>query len=295
MKSKDTAKRRKLMKNWMFTVLALCLFAIPSWATMYQTSFPSTENPLLESGNWIDGGAVGLNWHDCRSTPGLAFGTQPGTAQYDDSTCVLSGTWGSTQTVEATVRVVRTDSAPIEEVEIRVRTTVTAHSITGYEVNCSVKPNEQYLQIVRWNGPLANFTYLGAASTYCRDGDVLKVVASGPTITAYKNGVQMVQVTDSTYSNGSPGMGFYIQSAPSTVQANFGFSNFSADDGTVIIDPNPSPSPNPDPNPTPDPNPSPGPGTGPGPRPRPGPKWIPTRHPNRYRCGWWNRYTCRWP
>ena len=49
-------------------------------------------------------------------------------------------------------------SSVFEEVELRLRTTITPHSITGYEVNCSVSTNSSnnYLQIVRWNGALGS-------------------------------------------------------------------------------------------------------------------------------------------
>src|SRR5258705_8339267 len=41
-----------------------------------------------------------------------------------------------------------------EEVELRLRTTVTNHSITGYEINFRCTSDaSRYVQIVRWNGP----------------------------------------------------------------------------------------------------------------------------------------------
>jgi hypothetical protein len=118
-----------------------------------------------------------------------------------------------------------------EEVELRLRTTITAHSITGYEINCSVSTNSNnfYLQIVRWNGPLNSWTGLNSAAVHAVNGDVLKATISGSTITAYLNGKQMVQVTDNTYTSGSPGMGFFLQGA-SGLNANYGFSNFTATD-----------------------------------------------------------------
>ena len=112
------------------------------------------------------------------------------------------------------------------EVELRLRTTITPHSITGYEVNFSLNPNSQYLEIVRWNGPLDNFTLLASAPIYVVNGDVVKATAIGNTITVYKNGTQVLQTTDSTYSTGSPGIGFYDNA--DTNWTGFGFSNFSA-------------------------------------------------------------------
>jgi hypothetical protein len=212
----------------------------PTSGHNYSTSFPLTENPISECGSWTNGGATGLDWHDCRTTTGFAFGTQPGTIDYDDSTCVLVGTWGPNQTAQATVHIAASDSTSYEEVEVRLHTTVTPHSITGYEINCSVKSGDPYLQIVRWNGPLANsgdtndgYTQLNGASVDCADGDALKAtIDSNGLITAYKNGTVVETATDTTYTGGSPGMGFYIQGGASSTNADFGFSQFSATDGS---------------------------------------------------------------
>ena len=55
-----------------------------------------------------------------------------------------------------------------------------------------------YLSLVRWNGPLNNFTYVVNNATTCVNGDVLKLTAIGNTFTVYKNGVQVLQGTDAT-------------------------------------------------------------------------------------------------
>ena len=213
----------------------LAFLPVLAWSQgTYSTNFPLTENPISESGRWINGGSTGLKWANVRTTPGLAFGTQSGSAGYDDSTAVLSGTWGPNQTVQATVAVTSASSASsvFEEVELRLRTTITANSITGYEVNCGISASSNYVQIVRWNGPLGSFTQLDGRAYHCVNGDVLKATISGSTITVYLNGTALYSVTDSTYSSGSPGMGFYLQGT-SGVDANYGFSSFSATDGTT--------------------------------------------------------------
>ena len=38
---------------------------------------------------WDDG----VDWHNIRTTTGLAFGTQDGTTNYNDSVAILNGTW----------------------------------------------------------------------------------------------------------------------------------------------------------------------------------------------------------
>jgi hypothetical protein len=139
-----------------------------------------------------------------------------------DSTCVLGGSWGANQTAQAVVHVVTSGATQPAKVEIRLHTTIATHSITGYEINCSVKSGDPYLQIVRWNGPLGSFTLLGSRAIGCADGDIFKAASLGSTISAYKNGVLILSVSDSTYAGGSPGMGFYKNGS------DFGFSSFTA-------------------------------------------------------------------
>lgn len=133
------------------------------------------------------------------------FGTEPGTVNFDDSTAVLTGTWGPNQTAQGTVRTVGSDTTQFEEVEIRLNSSITSNSITGYEINCSVKSDDPYTQIVRWNGPLGNFTLLDARGTGCRNGDVLKAINRNGTITSYINGTAILSVTDHAFTGGSPG------------------------------------------------------------------------------------------
>lgn len=199
----------------------------------YSTTFASAEDPLSENGNWINGGVTGLLWHDCQSTVGFAFGTEPGTVNYDDSTCVLTGTWAQNQTAQVTVTV-GTLAAQFDEVEVRLNTKVAANSITGYEINCSVVPGNPYVQIVKWNGGLGSFTQLNSTSSRgCSTGDVLKATNVNGVITAYVNGSAVTTATDTTFTGGSPGMGFYIQTlsgSAATANAGFGASAFSASD-----------------------------------------------------------------
>ncbi len=237
-KSSRTNRRMKLKKVTQ-VACAVLLFAAPLFANSYTTSFAGTENPLSESAAWIDGGTVGLDWTNVRKTPGLVFGTMIGTAgapqQYADSTSVLTGTWGPAQTAQATVKVLSASGANgvFEEVELRLHTTIAGHSITGYEINCSVAQNSTggYNQIVRWNGPLASWTQLNGASSGCKNGDVLKAtIDANGLITVYINGSPVETATDTTFKGGSPGVGFYLQGV-SGLNANYGFSTFTASDG----------------------------------------------------------------
>jgi len=218
-------------------VLLLCIVSASAGVhKTYTTNFPSTENPISEDGNWINGRTAGLDWANIRTTPGFAFGTESGRVNYDDSTALLTGTWGPDQTAQATVRTVNQSDDIYEEVELRLRSALSAHRATGYEINfrCS-KTGHAYTQIVRWNGPLGSFTILkeahgsqfGVASR-----DVVKATIVRNEITAYINGLQVLQTTDSTYTGGSPGMGFYVQGTTG-VNGDFGFTSFTAMDGPM--------------------------------------------------------------
>ena len=151
---------------------------------------------------------------------------------YDDSTAILAGAWSANQMAQAQVHTVNQTSSVFEEVELRLRTAISAHSITGYEINfrCT-SDGTQYVQIVRWNGPLGDFSILdGRVGPGLHNGDVVKATIVGSTITAYINGTQVVQVTDSTFTSGSPGMGFYIQGGSASQENDYGFTSFTASD-----------------------------------------------------------------
>ena len=222
----------KLLAIVLLELALLC--GVHAQGATYATNFPLDENPIAEAGRWINGQSVGLDWKDVRTTPGLAFGADAsGTPNYNDPTALVSGVWGPNQTVQATVRTVNQQSGNIyEEVEIRLRSAISAHSITGYEINfrCT-HDGSQYVQIVRWNGPLGNFTYIqGTTGPGLMNGDTVKATIVGSVITGYINGAQVVQGTDATYATGNPGMGFYLHGAPG-LNADFGFTSFTASDG----------------------------------------------------------------
>jgi hypothetical protein len=198
----------------------------------YSTSFPSSENPISEGGNWAGGGSVGGDWTNVRTTSGLAFGTQSGNDGYNDSVAILQGTWRPDQSASATVHTVNQQGGNVfQEVELLLRWSISPHSARGYEINyrCT-RDGSQYTQIVRWNGPLGSFTLLDSRTgPGLSDGDRVMATAVGSTITTYINGAAIFSVTDGTYTSGNPGMGFYLQGA-SGVNSDFGFTSFTASD-----------------------------------------------------------------
>jgi hypothetical protein len=228
------------MKKLFVTVSFVLSLVVIAGAAGYSTTFPLTENPISESSQWTTGKAVGLDWSDVRTTPGLAFGTQNGSTNYNDSLAVLKGTWAANQSATATVHTVNQQSGnTFEEVEILLRFTITAHSARGYEFNYSCRHDgSQYLQIVRWNGPFNNWTLLDSRTgPGLRDGDQIKATVNGSTLTTYINNVAIYSVNDSVITSGNPGIGFYLQTGSSALNADYGLTNFVANGGLTAPSP----------------------------------------------------------
>jgi hypothetical protein len=228
-------------------------------AYSYNTAFPLTENPINESGNWVGGSDAGASiwaggsiwrggrlWGDVQTSSRFAYGVDEPT-QYGDPTAILTGVWKPNQMVTGTVRIKKTSMGHCcHEVELRLRTTISPRSITGYEAYCSVMPDNGYCHIARWNGPNGSYWNFetGSSATYLVDGDVIKASATGnnPTvITLYKNGIQILQATDTgaagggfgafgPWTSGNPGIGFYDNR--DSKWKDFGFSSFSAAGGS---------------------------------------------------------------
>src|SRR5262249_27620972 len=169
---------------------------------------------------------------------GTQSGFATGNARFADSTAVVAGVWRPDQMATAMVRTINQQPGSgniFEEVELRLRTTITAHSITGYECIYAARTVNPYVQIVRWNGPLGSFTPLDSQTgPGLHDGDVVKCSINGSTITTYINGVEIFHVTDTTYATGSPGIGFFLQDdgSDTPLSTDFGFTGFTASDGT---------------------------------------------------------------
>lgn len=200
----------------------------------YTTKFPLTEFPISEGGNWIGGATVGKDWGDMGTASNHAYSVMPSPgANYDDPTALLTGSWGPNQTVTATVWVGTAQG----EVELRLRSAMSPHVNTGYEVTWNTVPGNGYLSLTRWNGALGDWTGLGILygdQYVVSNGDVVSATITGNIITAYKNGVQQDQWVDSgagSFATGAPGMGadWATEGRPSS----YGFSSYSASDSTT--------------------------------------------------------------
>jgi len=186
----------------------------------YTTNFGGYENPISENGAWSN---TGLDWTNVVKNNGLACGTLTGADGYNDSYAVLAG-FSPNQTASAVIHLSSSiDTSCTHEVELLLRWSDAPHSAKGYECNINFAGN---CQIVRWNGPLGDFTPLAGGSAPLKNGDVLKATAIGNVIYVYLNDKLIAQVTDSTYPTGNPGIGFFRRQCGSN--SDFGFTSFTA-------------------------------------------------------------------
>jgi hypothetical protein len=201
----------------------------------YSTRFELDETPISEGGMWLNGKKDGIDWCDVLTGGGVAYGevsrmavaerrTEQSTlgagtgeggdveGDYDDPTAVLSGSWGRNQLGKATVFSRNPTDQYFQEVEIRLRSSMTPHSCTGYEVffRC-LKTDAGYAEIVRWNGPIGDFTSLQkliGPQYGVEDGDTIEASIVGNSIKGYINGVEVISASDDRFPTGSPGIGF---------------------------------------------------------------------------------------
>jgi hypothetical protein len=193
----------------------------------YSTRFQRDENPISEGGKWTNGGKDGIDWYDVIIKSGVAHGAVS-RGEYTDPTALLTGTWGKNQTVKAMVFSRNQTEKYYQEVEIRLRSSLSPHRCTGYEVfwRC-LKTQNAYVEIVRWNGKVRDWTSLkkhSGAQYGVKDGDLVEATIVGNVIKGYINGVEVITTTDNTYHEGNPGMGFNFGVAQSN--ADFGFTSY---------------------------------------------------------------------
>ena len=193
-------------------------------AVTYSTNFDLTELPLSERGAWHHNG---LDWSVVESGKGLAYGTQTGSAGFNDSYAFLSGFPANQSASGVISKSASIDGSCTHEVEILLRWSDAAHSATGYE--CNVAFDGSYAEIVRWNGPLGNFTYLTRSKVPAgiKDGDKVSATMVGEDISLSVNGTEVAHAKDATYAAGNPGIGFW-RGGPCGTKGDYAFTSFSA-------------------------------------------------------------------
>lgn len=217
----------------------------------YKTDFNGTETPISEGGMWLNGRRDGIDWADVLMRDGHAYGevtrmmsaerraeqkdlgagAAEGAAEgdYDDPTAVLTGKWGKDQYGKARVFSRNQTDKYFQEVEIRLRSSMSAYHCDGYEVfwRC-LKTDAGYAEIVRWNGKVGDFTSLKklVGRQYgVQDGDLIEASIVGNVIRGYLNGVEVISATDNKITSGNPGIGF-----------NFFVGNTNVDHGLTYFE-----------------------------------------------------------
>jgi hypothetical protein len=193
----------------------------------YATDFSGNENPLSEGGVWQNNG---LDWTHVQKAGGAAYGTQSGSKGNDDSYAHLALTaagWPADIELSGVVYMPSPIFVGTHEVELLVRWSDSPHVARGYEVSLSYGGE---VQIIRWNGPLADFTPIGSIGIHpgLKDGDVFSATVVGPVIRGFVNGALIAQAVDSQFTDGSPGVGFFKRVLGNN--SDFGFKNFTAID-----------------------------------------------------------------
>jgi hypothetical protein len=201
----------------------------PSGVT-YTTTFDRAESPLLEQGAWHHDG---LDWTTVETAGGIAYGTQligvarSGPTGYDDSYAYLAG-FPADQQASAVVSLGSIDASCTHEVEVLLRWDDSAHVARGYE--CNVAFDGAYAQIVRWNGPVGDYTYLGSGSVSggVHDGDIVSAAIVAGHITLSVNGTERATADDATFATGNPGIGFWRGDSGCGAFGDYGFTSFTA-------------------------------------------------------------------
>jgi len=224
-------------------------------ARSYSTRFELDEDPISEGGLWLNGKADGIDWCDVVTRGGVAYGAvsrmavaerrvEQGTlgagledadaapeGDYDDPTAVLGGEWGANQHAQGIVFSRNPTAEYFQEVEFRLRSSITPHSCTGYEVffRC-LKTDAAYAEIVRWNGRVGDFTSLAkliGPQYGVRDGDLIEATVIGNVLKGFINGVEVISAIDDAFASGRPGIGFNFFVGDTNV--DHGFRSFEAD------------------------------------------------------------------
>jgi hypothetical protein len=183
----------------------------------YSTLFSGTENPLSEGGVWTNG-SFGTNWTDIQKGAAAtgangAFGTQTphATPPFDDSIAVLKG---FSRDQSSSLVISRGTVANDVELEMHLRSQIAPGFIRGYEIDLYTPTTK--LSIVRWNGPINDFTFLVDnifTNVTMNDGDVWFAQMIGTVIVIKCNGT-IVQTYDTAndafiWGRGNPGIGAY--------------------------------------------------------------------------------------
>jgi hypothetical protein len=209
----------------------------------FSTNFSGApESPISEGGVWQHHSTLNANIITVGS-PNRAVGTQVGGDRNDsDSYAYLNGVWRPNVSAVATIYkdpTIDTTSGE-HEVELLFRIGDTANTTRGYE--CNFSSVGLYSNIVRWDDVSFKFLTFGSSFTPAQTGDQVKAecVTSGGinTLTSWikyavtngGDGVKwkkLAQATDSTWLDGAPGIGMWLQDASQFAnQQKYAFTSY---------------------------------------------------------------------
>ena len=202
----------------------------PSGPVAYGTNFDIAESPLYGVNAWHH---TGLDWTIVETAGGIAYGTQAlgvprsGPAGYNDSYAYLTG-FPPDHRASGVIALGTIDTSCTHEVEILLRWSDSEHNARGYE--CNLAWDGAYAEIVRWNGPVGDYTYLDRSSVPggVHDGDTLSASIVGNHIELSVNGTVYASANDPTFVDGEPGIGFWRGSSGCGTFGDYGFTSFLA-------------------------------------------------------------------
>jgi hypothetical protein len=205
----------------------------------YSSGFTTAENPLSDGGLWRNGLVHGLDWNNMKTVGGNAVGAALADGpSYDDPIACLTG-FPSDQFIEGVFYKAAGYSPPGgHEAELHLRCTITANSITSYEFLVDGVNNT--FQLVRWDGTIGNLYFSLSVTDHNggfsapADGDVFRFSVVGSNFSVYQNGTLRATFTDSTYTNGSPGIAAFWLNAGNTGD-NLGWKSIVAGEPSATL------------------------------------------------------------
>lgn len=231
----DPAQHRAASGVLRFWELMRPILRLPPRPTSYSTQFDLDENPINESGSWKRGTDIGF-YQAPRSLGGICY-AQGTNAAYDDSIAHLIN-HGIPVNHRVGVIVSRTGGytpPDSHEIGLYLRMVIGmgtgGNKVRGYECLFPFTGAGSF-QIIRWNGTvndnLANFTSVSGSGSpgTINDGDLIEAQIVGSTIKCYHNGNLFRTSTDATWSDGNPGLGFFIR--PGGTPSSFCAKSFFA-------------------------------------------------------------------
>lgn len=210
----------------------------------YETDFPTAENPLDEGGSWRLGKREGTDWNNPKILAAgecVASTLMPidGSDRYGDDIGIIATSifaFPADQHAKVVVYKVSGYSGTQHEVEVLLRFSVAANDAHGYEV---LWGNPGYLSLVRWNGPLGNYTPLYETDTgdvpVPANGDTLEAQIVGDLVSVWINSTLVLDSFDVSafdgvaFDSGQPGLGIWPVTG-SAIANSLGFSHFEAGD-----------------------------------------------------------------